>query len=66
MIGRVKLRSKNIAYAKKRNPEKIENWLKTIPNKVIRLDGTKPIHENVGLIKASVGASLFVDKASDL
>ena len=45
---------KFFAYAKNRNPEKIENWLKTISHKVIRLDGTKPIHENVEFIKASL------------
>ncbi len=41
-------------YAEKRSPEKIENWLKTISHKVIRLDGTKPTQENVGFIKASL------------
>ena len=45
---------KFFAYAKNRKPEKIENWLKTILSKVIRLDGTKPIHENVEFIKASL------------
>ena len=40
------------AYAEKRTPEKIENWLKTLVCKVIRLDGTKPIQENVELIKS--------------
>ena len=45
---------KFFAYVEKRTPEKIENWLKTISHKVIRLDGTKPIQENVALIKASL------------
>ena len=43
---------KFFAYAEKRTPEKVENWLKTVSCKVIRLDGTKPIQENVGLIKS--------------
>ena len=43
---------KFFAYAEKRNPEKIENWLKTLSCKTIRLDGTKPIQENVELIKS--------------
>ena len=42
---------KFFAYAEKRTPEKIENWLRTLSCKVIRLDGTKPIQENVELIK---------------
>ena len=45
---------KFFAYAEKRTPDKIENWLKTIPQKVIRLDGTKSIQENVELIKATL------------
>ena len=45
---------KFFAYVEKRTPEKFENWLKTISHKVIRLDGTKPIQENVALIKASL------------
>ena len=40
------------AYAEKRTPEKIEKWLKTLSCRVIRLDGTKPIQENVELIKS--------------
>ena len=40
------------AYAKKRTPDKIENWLKTLSCKAIRLDGTKPIQENVEFIKS--------------
>ena len=40
------------AHAKKRTPEKIENWLKTLSCKVIRLDGVKPIQENVEFIKS--------------
>ncbi len=39
-------------YAEKRTPEKIEKWLKTLSCRVIRLDGTKPIQENVELIKS--------------
>ncbi|MBQ3014945.1 MAG: AAA family ATPase [Clostridia bacterium] len=43
---------KFFAYAEKRTPEKIENWLKTLVCRAIRLDGTKPIQENVELIKS--------------
>ncbi|MBQ7336600.1 MAG: AAA family ATPase [Clostridia bacterium] len=43
---------KFFAYAEKRTPEKIENWLKTLSCKVIRLDGIKPIQENVEVIKS--------------
>ena len=43
---------KFFAYAEKRTPDKIENWLKTLSCKAIRLDGTKPIQENVELIKS--------------
>jgi adenylate kinase family enzyme len=43
---------KFFAYAEKRTPDKIENWLKTIPCKVIRLDGTKPILESIEAIKS--------------
>ena len=45
---------KFFAYAEKRTPEKIEDWLKTLSYKVIRLDGTKPVQENVEFIKASL------------
>ena len=40
------------AYTEKRSPDKINNWLKTISCKVIRLDGTKPISENIEAIKS--------------
>ena len=40
------------AYAEKRSPEKIKDWLKTLTCKVICLDGTKPIQENVECIKS--------------
>ena len=43
---------KFFAFAEKRTPEKIEDWLKTLSHKAIRLDGTKPIQENVELIKS--------------
>ena len=56
------------AYAEKRTPDKIEDWLKTISCKVIRLDGTKPIQENVEIIKAFScgrrGTALAVDEES--
>ena len=45
---------KFFAYAEKRTPEKIEDWLKTLSYKAIRLDGTKPVQENVEFIKASL------------
>ena len=43
---------KFFAFAEKRTPEKIEDWLKTLSHKAIRLDGRKPIQENVELIKS--------------
>lgn len=39
------------AFVQSRTPDKIENWLKTVSCRVIRLDGTKLIHENVQAIK---------------
>ena len=38
---------KFFAFAKKRTPEKIEEWLKTLTCRVIRLDGTKAVEYNV-------------------
>ena len=35
----------------KRTPEKIEDWLKTMSCKIFWLDGTKPIQENVEIIR---------------
>ena len=43
---------KFFAFAEKRTPEKIENWLKTVSCQVIRLDGTSPIQKNAELIKS--------------
>ena len=43
---------KFFAYAEKRTPDKIEEWLKTMPCQVLRLDGTKTIQENVDTIKS--------------
>ena len=43
---------KFFAFAEKRTPEKIEDWLKTLSHKVIRLDGTKPIQENIEFMEA--------------
>ena len=40
------------AYAQKRTPDKIETWLKNLSCPILRLDGTKPIQENVEAIKA--------------
>ena len=40
------------AYAEKRSPNKIECWLNKVSCKVIRLDGTKAIQENVEFIKS--------------
>ena len=37
-------------FAQKRTPDKIESWLESVQCKVIRLDGTKPISENVDYI----------------
>ena len=39
-------------YAEKRTPNKIEDWLTTLPCNILRLDGTKPIQENVRMIKS--------------
>ena len=47
-----KQEEKFFAYAEKRTPEKIDNWLETLSCRVIRLDGTKPIQENVEFIKS--------------
>ena len=47
-----KQEEKFFAFAEKRTPEKIEDWLKTLSHKVLRLDGTKPIQESVELIKS--------------
>ena len=56
------------AYAKKRTPEKIEDWLKTLSCKVVCLDGTRPIKESVEAIKAFScgrrGTALAVDEES--
>ena len=41
---------KFFAFAEKRTPEKIEQWLQTVSCPVIRLDGTKPISDNIGII----------------
>ena len=43
---------KFFALAEKITSEKIEDWLKTLSHKVIRLDGTKTIQENVEFIKS--------------
>ena len=40
------------AYAEKRCPQDIESWLNKVSCKVIRLDGTKAIQENVEFIKS--------------
>ncbi len=37
--------------AAKKSPEKIKSWLKTINCKIFHLDGTKPIDENILIIK---------------
>ena len=39
-----------LEYAEKRKPDKIEEWLNTMVCKCIRLDGTKPICENIQTI----------------
>lgn len=38
---------KFFAYAEKRKPDTIEDWLKTMPCRVLRLDGTQSVQENV-------------------
>ena len=55
---------KFFAFAEKRTPEKIEDWLKTLSHKVLRLDGTKPIQENVELIKSLLLWEKHADFAS--
>ena len=45
---------KFFAFTQNRTSDKIEDWLRTLSHKVIRLDGTKSIQENVGFIKASL------------
>lgn len=45
---------KFFSLAEKRSPQKIEEWLKALSCKVIRLDGTKSIQKNVEFIKASL------------
>jgi len=42
------------SFAEKRTPEIIESFLKAVSCKVICLDGTKPVHENIEVIKASL------------
>ena len=45
---------KFFAFAKKRTPEKIESWLDTLLCKVLYLDGTNDIEDNVGRIIAEM------------
>lgn len=35
------------AFAEKRSPEKIEAWLHTLMCRVVRLDGSKPVKDNI-------------------
>ena len=42
---------KFFAYAEKRKPDAIEDWLKTVPCRVLRLDGTQPVQENVRRVR---------------
>ena len=34
-------------FAEKRSPEKIEEWLQTLTCRVVRLDGSKPVKDNI-------------------
>lgn len=45
---------KFFAYAEKRRPDAIEEWLESLPCRVLRLDGTQPVHENVRKIRDAV------------
>ena len=38
---------KFFAFAEKRTPEKIEAWLHTLTCRVVRLDGSKPVKDNI-------------------
>ncbi len=42
---------KFFAYAEKRKPDAIEDWLKTVPCRVLRLDGTQSVQENVRRVR---------------
>ena len=42
---------KFFAYAEKRKPDAIEDWLKTVQCRVLRLDGTQAVRENVRRIR---------------
>ena len=42
------------AFAAQRTPENIENWLKTLSCRMIRLDATKSIQENLQMIKTAL------------
>lgn len=35
------------AFAEKRSPEKIEEWLQTLTCRVVKLDGSKPVKDNI-------------------
>lgn len=38
------------AFAEKRSPEKIEEWLQTLTCRVVKLDGSKPIEDNIKVL----------------
>jgi hypothetical protein len=42
------------AFAAQRTPENIENWLRTLSCRIIRLDATKSIQENLQMIKTAL------------
>ena len=37
-------------FAEKRSPEKIEEWLQTLKCRVVKLDGSKPIEDNIKVL----------------
>ncbi|MBQ4141019.1 MAG: AAA family ATPase [Clostridia bacterium] len=37
-------------FAEKRSPEKIEEWLQTLTCRVVKLDGSKPIEDNIKVL----------------
>ncbi len=44
-------------FAEKRSPEKIEEWLKTLTCRVVKLDGSKPIEDNIKALVEHISIS---------
>ncbi len=45
------------AFAEKRSPEKIEEWLQTLTCRVVILDGSKPIEDNIKALVEHISIS---------